>query len=77
MLHVYHQSSNMLPPDLLKDRFAVGQNVQRRYSTRFAAMLQDKLYVFCTLFYRAFKNDLADSTDTQSEVYVHCYDCND
>ena len=29
------------------------------------------------LFYRAFKNDLADSTDTQSELYVHCYDCND
>ena len=40
-------------------------------------MLQDKLYVFGRLFYRAFKNDLADSTDTQSELYVHCYDCND
>ena len=40
-------------------------------------MLQDKLYVFCRLFYRAFKNDLSDSTDTQSELYVHCYDCND
>ena len=32
---------------------------------------------FCRLFYRAFKNDLADSTDTQSELYVHCYGCND
>ena len=32
---------------------------------------------FCQLFYRAFENDLADSTDTQSELYVHCYDCND
>ena len=41
-------------------------------------MLQDKLYVFfCQLFYRAFKNDLADSVDTQSELYVHCNDCND
>ena len=32
---------------------------------------------FCWLFYRAFNNDLADSTDTESELYVHCYDCND
>ena len=32
---------------------------------------------FGRLFYRAFKNDFADSTDTQSELYVHCYDCND
>ena len=31
---------------------------------------------FCRLFYRAFKNDLADSVDTQSELCVHCYDYN-
>ena len=35
------------------------------------------MFFFCQLFYRAFKNDLADSVDTQSELYVHCNDCND
>ena len=31
---------------------------------------------FFQLFYRAFKNNLADSVDTQSKLYVHCNDCN-
>ena len=57
MLHV-------LPPmfkpvdNLICCKTGLMQVVKRahRYSTRFAAMLQDKLHVFCCLFFRTFNN---------------------
>ena len=32
-----------------------GKNTQHRYSTRFAAMLQNKLHAFCCLFFRTLR----------------------
>ena len=48
------------PPDLLQDRFDVGgkRPAQHRYLTRFAAKLQDKVYVFCCTFFRTFKGEI-------------------
>ena len=45
----------LFKPVLLRDRFDVGGKTRKHlYSTCFAAMLQDKLHVFCCLFFRTF-----------------------
>ena len=53
----YHPCSNLLTTDLLQDRFDVGGKTRNiAIQPRFAAMLQDKLHVFCCLFFRALSN---------------------
>ena len=44
-------------PDLLQDRFDVGGKTRNiAIQPRFAAMLQDKLHVFCCPFFRTLSN---------------------
>ena len=49
----YHPHKTCLATNQVVNRFEHGcKNAQYRYSTRFAAMLQNKLYVFCCPLFR-------------------------
>ena len=49
----YHPSSNLLTTWFVARQVLCGwYNVQHRYSTRFAEMLQNKLHVFCCAVFR-------------------------
>ena len=55
MLRVYHPLSNLLTTWFVaKEGLMWLENAQHRYSTSFAAMLQNKLHVFRCPFFRTF-----------------------
>ena len=60
----YHPCSNLLTTDLLQDMFDVGGKTRNiAIQPRFAAMLQDNLYVFCYPFFPTLSNRDDNGTD--------------
>ena len=70
----YHPHKTCLATNQVVNRFERGWwNAQYRYSTRFAAMLQKKLYVFCCPFFRTrsfMKRSLTSLTRLRRETSV-------